>query len=134
MYVNKNGQSYGVDGVIGRSFDERNGGGLTVIDGRASLSVVVMDANQHTTEYTDNTSDKDIQGNASGEISAHEVLGHALGVLSGAEADSKQDFRNSINFSNIYLRAQNAGYYRNGADHGGRMTKGDANIVPDYLK
>lgn len=129
MSDSKNGM-FAIDGVIGRKFEDY-GGGLTVVSGNQSVSVLVMDS-KAPTQYVDGSGNS-VTGTASvGETSSHEVLGHALGVLSGTAQKSSQDNINAIRMSNLFLRATGNSQYRNGSDHGGVLTKEVATGMPDF--
>ena len=115
----------------GQQVNDQNGGGVStyLADKGQYVEAIVMDA-------TTNVPVKDAAGNVTqlagspGEISAHEILGHQLG-----HAHNTVDFSglNSVQASNVYLRAQGITNYR--FNHAGLpFSESKVNDIPSYLK
>jgi RHS repeat-associated protein len=92
-----------------------------------TLSVIVTDSKSQT-EYVDPSSGQYVSRiPTTGELVAHEVLGHAMGDISGSP---NADNRDAIQMSNLYLRTQGVSLYRNGVDHGGILSQSAATGIP----
>ncbi len=114
---------------------EKSGGGKTVVDGKNSFSIIVMDT-QSPTNYCDKPTDMvRPQPAQAGETAAHEVLGHALGVFLGNKGGSAADDKHAVNYSNLFLRAVGIkSRYRDGSDHGKQMSEQEASALPQVQK
>ena len=130
-------QFKGIDGspsliasMTGKQYDEFGGGVTSPVSSEGNYLVGIRMSTNGNTDYIDRTTGETVQQPASGgELSAHELLGHALGGLSGFGTN----FSNSIRVSNTYLRNTGSELYRNGTDHGGTMSEEEANAIPGYL-
>lgn len=122
--------------TTGKDLNEVGGGGVNMKNGQNSfLSVIVMDATKKL-DYVDRTTEEIIQQPATaGELSAHEILGHALGIATNPNSVYGETLY-SMQASNLYLRSQGITSYF-AKDHG----KGNSlyppskvELIPEYLQ
>jgi hypothetical protein len=125
-------------GITGKStgaeLDDMAFGGFNVkTSSNSTFSAIVMDNAKHVGDYINNKGASSFRAGSPGEILAHEMLGHGVGALRGSATSGHQD---ALQMSNLYLRAQGQGYYRNGAWHGTNvvLSKQTANQVPSFIQ
>lgn len=120
----------------GKEVNDVGGGGVTTKTGENFfLSVLVMDATKKI-PYVDRATETSIeQPSSAGELSSHEILGHALGLATRPNSVNGETLY-SIQASNLYLRAQGITSYfakEHGFGHSLYSSK-QAEQIPDYLQ
>jgi len=126
----------------GAEVDDADGGGVNMSIPNASgkigstFSIIVMDSKNGPSDFIDASGNSSKRISSPGELLAHETLGHGLGSLVGSSTFGYED---AIQMSNLYLRVQGAGVYRNGANHGRpagalSLLENKANEIPSYIQ
>ena len=126
------GKSSLIASFRGRDYDAYGGGVTSPVSDQGNFLVGIRMGTQANTNYLNSTSGETVSQHATdGELSAHEIIGHALGEMLGSSNPGQQ----SIRVSNIYLRSENSNLYRNGGgfSHGAEMPYNEATAIPGYL-
>jgi len=117
--------------MSGRQYDNFGGGVTSPASSDGNYLVGIRIGTNAETNYVNGANGETVsQALTAGELNTQEILGHALGGLSGVQNNGQQ----AIRASNVYLRNESMGIYRNGGgSHGAVMSEEDANAIPGYL-
>jgi RHS repeat-associated protein len=119
----------------GQWVDNAAGGGLNTTLGTGSLTVIVKNSTAAIPDFINTATGGYVTRTSSaGELSAHELLGHGLG-LENLSATAGHD--DAIQMTNMYMRISgNGNFYRDGTSHGPGIALpiGTATGTPSYLQ
>jgi hypothetical protein len=121
----------------GSDFDDLTyGGANTKTSNTSTYSVIMMDNQKQVGDYINSSGASSFRSSSPGELISHEVLGHGVGTLRNSATAYYQD---AIQMSNLYLRIQGTGYYRDGSWHGKKssdavLSKSTANQTPSFVQ
>lgn len=122
-------------GSKGEWVDKNAGGGVNKRTSTGPYTVIVQNSENGPSDYMDQSAGVFVARNSSaGELSAHELLGHALGNENNSNNYKHLD---AIQMTNMYLRATGDGnFYRNGYWHGTQViiSPADAAKSPSYVQ
>jgi len=124
------------------TIDDAAGGGINYGTGTGSLSIIVMDSQNKITDYSSATSQHNgVTGGSivsaptseTGELLAHELLGHGYGRWNKSKTFG---FEDAIQMTNLYNRTRGNYDWRNGANHqrtGPALGKQQAMNIPVHF-
>ena len=120
-----------ITSLTGRQYDNFGGGVTSPVSSEGNYLVGIRMGTNAETNYVNAANGGTVRQSATaGELSAHEILGHALAGMYGYPNNGQQ----AIRASNIYLRNENSDLYRNGGGaHGAVMSEEEASAIPGYL-
>ena len=116
----------------GRQIDHDTNGGVNTDSGRnGSFSIVIMNSIANVDFVYSSNENHYNRKSTPAEILAHELLGHGFSSSIGSPGSKYID---AIQLTNLYWRVR--GYhlfYRDGTNHGWKMTKSKATSIPYFL-
>ena len=116
----------------GRQIDHDTNGGVNTDSGRnGSFSIVIMNSIENVDFVYSSNENHYNRKSTPAEILAHELLGHGFSSSIGSPGSKYID---AIQLTNLYWRVR--GYhlfYRDGTNHGWKMTKSKATSIPYFL-